>query len=222
MECRTCAKVAGFGCAVCVGQSNSLLSQPGIELGRDGVSTYDYSRQTVVSGAQLTTFWKPLLARVQKGDPALLAQLHAIYATPDVSIDLTPNVDLWMIHDLGHACHLQHSYWFPRKWLMELFATLCLYTYIADQEPDLLTLTETFLRVVRKLPIRIMEHRTLSGFESLYLTLPIDNYIWFSGHFMQCAATSMLNWGSPHSGACGRCLCLAGSKTRRMRSFGSK
>jgi hypothetical protein len=33
----------------------------------------------------------------------------------------------------------------------------------------------------------MVEHRLLSEFEAQYIKLPLDNYLWFSGHFMQLA-----------------------------------
>jgi len=161
-----------------------------------GAAIYDYPRRTIVNGAEYTAFWEPILARLQTDAPALLEHLRAVYATPDGSIDLNPHVELWMIHDLGHACHLHHAYWFPRKWLMELFATLCLFTYIADQEPDLLLRAETFMLVLHDLPAQMVDYPRLAEFEERYNTLPLDNYLWFSGHFMQLAHDLYAQFGS--------------------------
>jgi hypothetical protein len=141
----------------------------------------------VVSGAEPTTFWKPILAKFQTAAPALLERLRLIYTAPDGTLDLTPHVELWMIHDLGHACHFHHDYRFPRNWLMELFASLCMYTYIADQEPDLLPLAETFLLVMHDLPAEMVDDPKLAEFEMRYTKLPLETYLWFSGHFMQLA-----------------------------------
>lgn len=152
-----------------------------------GVAMYDHAQQTVVSGAEPTTFWEPILEQLHSTAPELLTPLRSVYTTSQGNLDLTPHVELWMIHDLGHACHAHHDYWFPRKWLMELFATLCLYTYVADQEPELLPIMETFFLVFHALPPLLVAHPTLTDFETHYITLPLDNYLWFSGHFMQVA-----------------------------------
>ena len=161
-----------------------------------GVAMYDHVHRTVVSGAEPTTFWEPIVEQLQRTAPDLLASLRSVYTTPQGNLDLTPHVELWMIHDLGHACHAHHDYWFPRKWLMELFATLCLYTYIADQEPDLLPITETFFLVLHDLPPALVAHPTLADFETHYITLPLDNYLWFSGHFLHLAQTLYRHFGS--------------------------
>ena len=117
-----------------------------------GVAMYDYVHRTVVSGAEPTIFWEPIMEQLQHTAPDLPTPLRSVYTTPQGNLDLTPHVELWMIHDLGHACHAHHDYWFPLKWLMELFASLCLYTYIAKQEPDLLPVAEIFFLVFHDLP----------------------------------------------------------------------
>jgi hypothetical protein len=161
-----------------------------------GAAMYDYPQRTVVSGAEPTDFWEPILARLQADAPALLERLRPLYARADGAIDLTPHVELWMIHDLGHACHLHHAYWFPRKWLMELFAALCQYTYFAEREPGLLPLVETFLLVLHDLPAEAIEYRTLADFEARYIALPLDSYLWFAGHLMQLARDLYAQFGA--------------------------
>lgn len=160
-----------------------------------GAAVYDYPHRTIVTGAEPTTFWQPIVARLEREAPALHKRLTSVYRAPGAIIDLNPHIELWMIHDLGHACHLHDGYWFPRKWLMELFATLCLYTYIADREPHLLPVAETFLLVLHQLPAQLVEHRSLTDFEARYTALPLDNYLWFSGHFMESARELYAQFG---------------------------
>lgn len=161
-----------------------------------GVSIYDYPHRTVVSGSEQTHFWQPLVARLQTEAPELLVQLESVYSTPEGRLDLTPNVELWMIHDLGHACHLHGDYWFPRKWLMELFASLCLYTYVAEQAPELLPVAETFFLVLRALPEHLIDYHRLTDFEAQYVALPLVDYLWFSGHLMELARDLYIQCGS--------------------------
>lgn len=152
-----------------------------------GAAWYDYPQRTVVCGAEPTTFWRPLVTRLQTAAPDLFERLHAAYATPEGTLDLVPHTNLWMIHDLGHACHLRDGYWFPRKWLMELFAHLCLYTYIREQASEDETRAVCFFSVLHALPTSFVTYRHLTDFETQYVGLPLDDYLWFSGHLMHLA-----------------------------------
>jgi hypothetical protein len=82
---------------------------------------------------------------------------------------------------------LSHEYWFPRKRLMEFFASLCWYIYIARNEPEQLPIAETFLLVMNELPPHLFPYRTLQEFETLYISMPLENYLWYAGHFMRQA-----------------------------------
>ena len=100
-----------------------------------GLTHYDYGRRMVIAPGHSSTFWHPVIDVVGAASAHLLEELRTVYAQPDGHIDLAAHIDLWAVHDLGHAFHLHVAYWFPRKWLMEFFADLCLYTYLATVEP---------------------------------------------------------------------------------------
>jgi hypothetical protein len=38
--------------------------------------------------------------------------------------------------------------------------------------------------VLHNVPAQMVEYRALAEFEARYITLPLDDYLWFSGHFM--------------------------------------
>jgi hypothetical protein len=149
---------------------------------------YDHSQRMVIAGAQRSTFWRPTLELVRTTAPHLFQQLSAIYGGSDEQIDLTAHIDLWVVHDLGHAFHLDADYWFPQHWLMEFFADLCLYTYCAVNEPDQLSNLETLPNVMRQLPAQTFRYATLEAFEAHYGgDMGLDNYLWYHGHFFAWA-----------------------------------
>ena len=152
-----------------------------------GAVLYDYPNHTIVAGAEPTSFWQPLVAHLENAAPDLFAQLQQVYQNDEGTIDLSPNIEFWIIHDLGHACHLHHHYWFPRKWLMELFANLCLYSYIVEQAPEHSACALTFFSVLSALPRSLITYQMLADFERQYVALPLNNYLWFSGQLMHLA-----------------------------------
>jgi hypothetical protein len=153
------------------------------------VTHYDYPRRMVVTAAESGTFWRPAIDFVQAHAPKILDDLRAVYGRPDGSIDLAKHIALWITHDLGHAFHLHAEYWFPRRWLMEYFADLCSYTYIAAVEPEQLPALETFMRALHAVEARHLPYHTWSEFERLYgdETFGLENYLWYHGHLYASA-----------------------------------
>jgi hypothetical protein len=154
-----------------------------------GVTHYDYPRRMVVTAAQPSTFWRPMVELIGAMSEQLMQELQTVYGRPDESIDLTPHVDLWITHDLGHACHLHAGYWFPRRWLMEYFADLCSYTYVATREPAQLAALETFPLVARGIDPGRFPYRGLADFEAHYGkdSMSFENYLWYHGFLYQAA-----------------------------------
>jgi hypothetical protein len=148
-----------------------------------GITHYDYPHHAVVTAAQPSTFWHPIAERINTYAPALHDQLRSVYGQPNGDIDLTPNIDQWVVHDLGHAFHLAVPYWFPRRWLMEYFADLCAYSYLASNEPERLPALMTLYRVFRAIDAHHFQYNTLTAFEAQYDggDWSLDNYLWYHG-----------------------------------------
>src|SRR6266540_6915100 len=91
-----------------------------------GITHYDPGRATVITGGEPASFWRGLVEGIGQDAPELLQRLRQTYGPPAGPIDLSPHIDLWIVHDLGHAFHYQ----FPRLWLMEFFADLCLTAFV--------------------------------------------------------------------------------------------
>jgi hypothetical protein len=160
-----------------------------------GAALYDYTYRTIVTGTEKTSFWQPIVELMKNTTPALYQKLAKTYNTDDREIDITSHVELWYIHDLGHACHLHENYWFPRKWLMELFASLCLYTYVTINEPTRIAVMEDFLLTVHEMPRHAFFHHSLQDFEKLYTNVGLENYLWYSGYFMWLARELYIRLG---------------------------
>jgi hypothetical protein len=70
-----------------------------------------------------------------RSGPGESARLRAHYGEQDGQIDVTPFTSLIVLHQLGHIFHQQVPFEFPRRWLRELFANLCVYTAVANGLP---------------------------------------------------------------------------------------
>ncbi len=153
-----------------------------------GITHYDYPHRMVVTATEPGTFLQPAIDFIRADAPALVPDLQTVYGqAPD--IDLAPNVELWITHDLGHAFQLDSGYWFPRLWLMEYFADLCSYAYVALNEPDRLPALETFPRTIRAVDARHLRYQTLGAFEQQYHggDWTIENYLWYHGYLYETA-----------------------------------
>jgi hypothetical protein len=87
-------------------------------------------------------------------------------------------MDLIAVHEVAHIFH-QTTQHFPRLWLQELFANLCLHAWVADRSPaDLATLT-TMPRLGSKAPAASFAHSSREDFEQFYTDMGGPNYVWY-------------------------------------------
>jgi hypothetical protein len=148
-----------------------------------GATHYDPARSMVITGGEPAGFWHGLVDAVGRESPEMLRELRETYGQPDGRVDLSAHVDLWIVHDLGHAFH----YRFPRLWLMEFFADLCLYAYVAEREPAQLSALETLPAVMSRRRTDSFRCHTLPDFEREYTKMGLDNYVWYHGVFFAWA-----------------------------------
>jgi hypothetical protein len=128
----------------------------------------------VVAGTE-APLWSSFAEMVAEGDRA---EFEAAYGTPDGSIRLGPFMDLVAVHEVAHIFH-QGTQHFPRLWLQELFANLCLHAWVADRSPaDLETLT-TMPRLGCKAPAASWAHSSREDFELFYTDMGGPNYVWY-------------------------------------------
>ena len=115
---------------------------------------------------------------VEMAGPDSEAELAAVYGAPDGSIRLGAFMDLIVVHEVAHLFH-EGSQHFPRLWLQELFANLCLHAWAAERAPDHLTTLLTLPRLGAKAPPETFDYRTRDDFERLYVNVGGPNYVWF-------------------------------------------
>jgi len=142
-----------------------------------GMPNYDGAGNLVVAGAP-SDFWRGFVGLVAEAQPDVLPILTEAYEA-DGEIDLSPFFDLLAIHEMGHRLHQVGVVRFPRLWLSEFFCNLCLHTYVAEEEPDVLQVLEAFPAAVAAVRPEHMQHNDLGTFEQLYDRMPPHNYGWY-------------------------------------------
>jgi hypothetical protein len=100
---------------------------------------------------------------------------------------LEPFADMLVVHELAHAFHDGVPFVFPRSWLMELFADMALYAFVAAEEPDRRLHFETLPRIA--LEHRLLEPvaRDLRYFEAFYPYIEPLTYVWYQFRFTMMA-----------------------------------
>ncbi len=135
----------------------------------------------VVAGTE-GEFWRALLEMLDMSDPELRRKVDEIYSTSG-GTNLSSFFDLLAVHELAHAFHDQNQGSFFRRWLQELFANLCLHTYVACTEPDHLPRLVTFPLAFTSIDPYEFRHRSLGDFERLYSRVGATNYAWYQCKF---------------------------------------
>ena len=154
--------------------SLSVLSQQDWPRGGPPYGLPHYQDGRLVVAGQDADFWAMFIPLVRQAPPEVQAWAVGVYGG---SLDLAPFFDLLVIHELGHAFHGETR--FPRRWLEELFANLCLHCYVAIADVERLPILETFPQVIAPLAPGAFEHRTLDDFESVYSGMDPVNYGWY-------------------------------------------
>ncbi|HEU4323435.1 MAG TPA: hypothetical protein VFS21_09850 [Roseiflexaceae bacterium] len=153
-----------------------------------GGSFYSHSRHAVVVAGEVPRFLRPVLALLRSSEPGLYAPVQATYHRQSM-LDLSPHTDLWPIHDLGHALHINAGIRFPRVWLTELFASLCLVAYVGAVEPQRRAALEAFPLALGRMPARLFARRSLAEFEAHYADMPLENYLWYRCRLLRRAVS---------------------------------
>ena len=118
----------------------------------------------VVAGTE-APFWGQLIDMVAEPD---LPELARVYGNgDDGAIRLGPFFDLVAVHEVAHVFH-EGSQHFPRLWLQELFANLCLHSWVAERSPGSLQTLVTLPRLGGKARPEEFDYRTRNDFERLY------------------------------------------------------
>lgn len=139
----------------------------------------------IVVGTELGEFWDPIVQMIDEAvTPEEFAGLVEIHGIRNAQLDFTSFNDLLSVHELGHLYHQQVPFNFPRLWLMELFANLCVHAYIAAHEPDRMPIWTSLPEHLMAAPLDRLQHRSLADFERLYVGVGGDNYVWYQYRFV--------------------------------------
>jgi hypothetical protein len=145
---------------------------------------------TIVVGAEPAPFFDDLLDTLwpRMSDPAH-RRLRGVYGEPP---GLHRFAELLVIHELAHLYHVQAGYWFPQRWLSELFSNLALEGWISDNEPHLGEVLRTFPACASTIDPTIFAVRELSTMDQALEAGPTGplNYAWYQ-QLLHVAATSI-------------------------------
>jgi hypothetical protein len=117
--------------------------------------------------------------------PAAAEELDQVYGTG--ADRLSPFADMLVVHELAHAFHDGVPFVFPRSWLMELFADMALYAFVAAEEPDRRLHLETLPRVALDHRLLKPVARDLRYFEAFYPYIEPLTYVWYQFRFTMMA-----------------------------------
>lgn len=146
----------------------------------------------IVAGTE-APFWTEAGSMVAEADRA---ELEAAYRAPDGSVAFGRFFDLIAVHEVAHLFHIG-TVVFPRKWLAELFANLCLYAWVERRAPSSRATLLTLPRLGAKVPPEAFEYRTGEDLEREYLAMPGPNYAWFQFRLQMAAAAVFESAGEP-------------------------
>jgi hypothetical protein len=117
--------------------------------------------------------------------PAAAGELDRVYGTG--ADRLKPFADTLVVHELAHAFHDGVPFTFPRSWLMELFADMALYAFVAAEEPGNRLHLETLPRVALEHGLLKPVARDLRYFEAFYPYIEPLTYVWYQFRFTMMA-----------------------------------
>ena len=137
--------------------------------------------------------WSEVGSMVAEADRA---ELEAAYRAPDGSMAFGPFWDLVAVHEVAHLFHLGTVH-FPRMWLQELFANLCLHAWVERRAPASHATLLTLPRLGAKAPPEAFAYRTGDDFERVYTAMPGPNYAWFQFRLQMAAAAVYESAGEP-------------------------
>jgi len=130
---------------------------------------------TLVVAGDEPAWWAQFADMVQPEDRA---EFDEVYGTDDGSFRLGPFMDLIAVHEVAHVFH-QGAQHFPRLWLQELFANLCLHAWVADRSPTDHRMLTTLPRLGARSPRDAWPHSSREDFETLYTSVGGLNYVWY-------------------------------------------
>jgi hypothetical protein len=163
---------------------------------KSGVPLYglpNASAGTLTVAGTEAPFWSETGSMVPDADRA---ELDAAYRAPDGSVTFGPFFDLIAVHEVAHLFHIGTVH-FPRLWLQEFFANLCLHAWVERRAPTSRATLLTLPRLGAKARPEAFDYRTGDDFEREYLAMPGPNYAWFQFRLQMAAAAVYEAAGEP-------------------------
>lgn len=155
-----------------------------------GMPHYSDNRTLIVASCD-NEFWKSFIPPVDNLPDGLAQRIMNTYSDEAGNLSMAPFFDLLAIHELGHAYHLQHGINMQRRWLAELFVNIFLHTYIAENEPWLLSALTVFPKMVISGDKSTLKYTSLSDLENRYDEIGQNypqNYGWYQSRWHSSAA----------------------------------
>ena len=147
---------------------------------------------TLVVAAVDNAFWKSFVPPLDQVPADRRAQILQAYGQAGGQLSMAPFFDLLVLHELGHAFHLQGGLQMPRKWMGELFCNLLLHTYIAEKEPAHLPALTVFPEMVIGKGTDGYRYTSLKSLEENYNEIGMNhpnNYGWYQSRWHAGAKT---------------------------------
>jgi hypothetical protein len=117
--------------------------------------------------------------------PAAARELDQVYGTGADRLEAF--TDMIVVHELAHAFHDGVPFVFPRSWLMELFADMAMYAFVAAEEPGRRLHLETLPRVALEHGLLKPVARDFRYFEAFYPYIETLTYVWYQFRFTRMA-----------------------------------
>jgi hypothetical protein len=116
-----------------------------------------------------------------------IAELATVFGDPP---DFTTLADLVVTHELTHLFHeIDPETWaseFPEDWVMELFANIGMWGYVAEREPEQLALLSTMVDAAREVDPATWPMSDLSQMgQSMQVSIPA--YVWYEFRLIELA-----------------------------------
>lgn len=146
--------------------------------------------EKVVTSPDPAGWWQEYLDALRPHlPPAHLAEVARVYGDP---ADFTALADLIAVHELAHLFHEIHPVtWaseFPAGWVMELFANIGMHGYLAEHEPERLTLLSTMAAATRAAGPDPWPLQDLAAMGQS-MRVSVTNYVWFEFMLIGFAAS---------------------------------
>ncbi|MBX2979496.1 MAG: hypothetical protein KF905_09390 [Flavobacteriales bacterium] len=149
------------------------------------------SQRTLVMAAVNNAMWDSFIPDMGQLPAEVASEVRRVYGTPDGGVSMQPFFDLLVIHELGHAYHMQKPVATLRQWMGEQFCNIFLHTFIAEQEPARLDALTLMPRVVIAAGTEGFAFTTLQQLEDNYNEVGARhprNYGWYQCRWHKAAA----------------------------------